>query len=122
MPKAKMKTASGTIVSVDGTKEEILAILAAVEGKSTMVSDKQTEAREAVEKTERATGLSGRIIQLKNAAFFKKPRTVEEGRDALAKKDHHYTSKYLSVYLIRLAKRGILRKIKRKGDYLYVNP
>jgi hypothetical protein len=70
--------------------------------------------------------LHGRISSLAQEGFFAVSRTANEVRDALKKKGYTYPIDHVSVGLIRLVRKQILRRLTEKRDgkevYVYVNP
>ena len=69
-----------------------------------------------------STGPLGRINQLIQESFFKEKRTIQDIKSKLEEKAIFYDATSLSPTLLRLVKKGIIRRIKENGQWRYVNP
>jgi hypothetical protein len=115
MAKAQIKTPEGISITIDGTPQEIAAIVEDLKGK----------AGEPGRTRRRANAKSGQVLlvdliaSLKDGGFFKKPRDLASVKSALAEMGHHYPVTTLSPVMLRQVRRRNLRRIKEKGRWLY---
>lgn len=63
-----------------------------------------------------------RIIELKDAGYFKNLRDLKSIGSALSERAHNYQSNQIGAALTGLIKRGVLRRINKDGGYQYQNP
>lgn len=87
---------------------------------------KKTRLVTAASKTKALAGPTGRIADLIDDGFFKKPRSITEVKAELANRGHHIALTALSTPLQRLCKAKRLRRQKgtasgRAGSYGYTN-
>lgn len=64
----------------------------------------------------------GRIRVLIGEDFFKEKKVIDEVRRILEERAIFYKNSDLSPSLIRLVKKGELRRLKEGGQWRYVNP
>ncbi len=62
----------------------------------------------------------GRVIFLKEAGFFKTPRTLGEITEQLSREGYFYNSKTVDNALRVLVQEQRLRRIGKRGEYRYV--
>ena len=55
------------------------------------------------------------IAEIRDEAFFKKPRTISEIKTELGNRGHHFPVEQLSTPLQRLCKKKLLRRQKASG-------
>jgi hypothetical protein len=121
MAKAAIETSSGLKISVEGTADEVAAIIAHVKHdeesplpKKTMHEKKQTRSVNS------STSLVDLILDLKMAGFFDHPKKVSEVHDSLVQQTHHYPMESVSTALIRRVKNGDLGRVKEGTVWAYV--
>ena len=119
MAKAHITMRDGTKVTIEGSHEEVAALIACFDGGG------QVERRSRVRPAERqrsksAPSLVGLISELIDGGFFKKPKELGAVRLALEEQGHFYPVTTLSPVMLRLVRRKELRRIKDKKRWLYV--
>ncbi len=119
MVKAEIILTDGTKMIVDGTPEEILQIKESLEKKH---SKSSTPPADIGRKPISDKGPLGRVSLLVQEGFFKEKRSISEIKSKLAEKAIFYDLTSLSPSVLRLVKRGELRRIKEEGNWRYVNP
>lgn len=117
MAKARIVTADGAEVNVEGTPAEISALLKELKIKPARASTGNAAAK-AKAKTRRATvpGLLDGLIEEK---FFAKPKGMGDIQRRFADLGHHYPLTSLSGPLQWHVRRRKLRRFKKDGKYVY---
>ncbi|MDE1798313.1 MAG: hypothetical protein KGH63_02820 [Candidatus Micrarchaeota archaeon] len=124
MVKANIETKNGTKIDLEGSVDEIKAIVAALQKVETQNSS--TELRTDVPRQSPAadvpslTGVQKLIFNLKEQNFFASPRGTADVKHKLSESGHIYMLPVVSTALIRLVKRGLLGRIKQEGSWKYV--
>src|SRR5712692_9530584 len=117
MANAKINMPGGISVEVDGTPDEVAAVLEKLRAKQApTLSQKGTSATLSKTKGE----IPGLILQLKTEEFFKTPRGLSDVREKLAEIGHHYPVTTLSGAMQAQARSRNLRRFKQDGKYVYV--
>jgi hypothetical protein len=116
MAKAHIEMPDGTNIKLEGTPEEIAALLkdAKLNAKSASANGKFS----AKAKTSRVT-LPGLLTGLKDEGFFKKPKPLGEIQTRLADLGHNYPQTALSGPMRKLVRNRIVRRFKQNGKYVY---
>jgi len=87
---------------------------------------KQMTARTSKVRGKAIAGPRGRLLQLREADFFKTPRTIDEIQTELRRLGHHYPQNALSTPLLRLTRGRDLRRLEGKDGkktlWRYCNP
>lgn len=77
-------------------------------------------------KIEYPTGIQGRILLLKDEDNFKEPKTVSNIQKLLGEKGFIYKYDDVGVALLRLVRKGFLRRVRQKKEgkeiFVYVKP
>ncbi len=118
MAKAQLTTRGGAIITIEGTPDEVAALVARLEARDRPVG-KKTGAP-GPKSTLRATPTS-LIVDLIDGGFFKKPKELSAIRLVLEEQGHFYPVTTLSPVLLRLIRKRQLRRIKDQKRWLYVN-
>lgn len=121
MAKAILKSKTGTLITIEGTDQEIATVLGHFET-VVNVSDRKEAIRGAVsEKKEhrKRAGAADSIIDLKENGFFDKPKTLTEVGHALEEKAHLYPVTTLSGVMIGLVQKKLLGRKKIDGKWVY---
>jgi hypothetical protein len=116
MATAKISMSDGTSVEVNGTPEEVAAVLADLKRGSSL-------ALQAVSARPRRIGkgeIPGLIDSLKSEQFFKTPRKLADLQKKLAELGHHYPVTTLSGAMQIQSRSRNLRRFKHNGKYVYV--
>jgi hypothetical protein len=121
MAKATIKSQSGAVISVDGTPEEVSAVISAYEKTSVVGHAKQAIARSKATKkiSKKKESASDLIIGLKEEGFFEKPKTLAEIGVALEEQGFLYPVTSLSGVMLGLLKRRQLRRKKIEKKWVY---
>ncbi len=119
MAKANIKTKEGTIVTVEGSPEEVAKLIRLFQGESKLKSGKSLD-KEPI-KSMHSSKISpiNLIGSLIDGGFFKKPKDLSEVKHALEELGHVYPVTSLSPTLLRLVRRRQLRRLKEKKRWLY---
>jgi hypothetical protein len=119
MAKARIVTADGAKVNLEGTPSEIAAVLKEMKI-SPEGTAKTTPGRSSIARVKSAkTTLPGLIDELMEAKFFTKPKSIGEVRSRLADLGHHYPMTSLSGPLQGHARKRKLRRFKQGRTYVY---
>jgi hypothetical protein len=111
MAKAQIKLPDGTSVRIDGTPDEIAAVVERFKGKAT--PHKTTRGtRERVQ-------LPDLLANLIDGGFFKKPKDLASVKAALAEMGHHYPVTTLSPTMLRQVRKRNLRRLKQDKRWMY---
>ena len=120
MAKAHLKTKSGASVTIEGTPDEVAALVKQLEGEpSTGGQGARTQARR------RSTGGATKatpvnlIGSLIDGGFFRKPKDLASVKTALEEMGHHYPITSLSPTLLRLVRKRQLRRLRDKKRWMY---
>jgi hypothetical protein len=122
MANAKITMPGGVSIDVDGTAEEITAVLENLR-KTSVASAPAGRTGTSIPK---GRGEISRLIEtLKSEDFFRAPRGLGEIQKKFAEIGHHYPLTTLSGAMIsqsrmRARSKGGLRRFKQDGKYVYV--
>jgi len=122
MAKAEIILKDGTRMLIEGTTEEIIQFKDKLEHASKNQSSEEDKGTKKDFGISSSTGPLGRINQLIQESFFKEKRTIQDIKSKLEEKAIFYDATSLSPTLLRLVKKGIIRRIKENGQWRYVNP
>lgn len=118
MPKATFTTPAGTVVTIEGTQDEIVSTMARLEARP---SDGGVNANAPMRSKIRSKPTpAGVLADLIAERFFSKPQELGAVKLALEERGHFYPVTTLSPVLLRLVKKKELRRIKEKKRWLYV--
>ena len=124
MVKAEINLPNGTKINIDGSPEDIIKIQQAIsghnEGKMKKISIDQ--GRYIPKRKPDKIGPLGRVRVLIEQDYFKEKRTMDNVRKLLEEKAIFYKHSDIAPSLIRLVKKGELRRLKEGGKWIYVNP
>lgn len=122
MAKAHVTTKAGTKVTIEGSDDEVAALISKLEG-SSRASNAGKRARRTTSRRPgdsprpSATALVGELI---DGGFFKKPKELGAIKTALEEIGHFYPVTTLSPIVLRLVRNRSLRRIKDKTRWTYV--
>lgn len=115
MAKAHIETPDGVIVKIEGTPEEIAAVLKDARTKASNDGN-----RKAKTKAKRGkVTLPSLLEELRNEGFFKKSKPMSEIKKRLSDMGHSYPLTALSGPLRREVRNRRLRRFKEGGKYVY---
>jgi len=119
MAKAQIETPDGVSVKLEGTPDEISAVLKNVRIRTqNAVGSKSKASGKPTRSSGRAT-IATLAEDLREEGFFKKPKTLGEIKSKLADLGHTYPITGLSGPMQREVKSKRLRRFKQKGKYVY---
>jgi len=116
MANARINLPDGVSVEVDGTPDEVAAVLEKLQSKKPRKPAPEMAAPQGKGRGEIPT----LIELLKTEEFFKTPRGLSDVRDKLAEIGHHYPLTTLSGAMQSQTKSRNLRRFKQGGKYVYV--
>jgi hypothetical protein len=121
MPKATVAIPSGAKVTIEGTNDEVVALIARLEGLEDIPRTPQSAASRSNSQTKSKPSLPGLISEMISNGFFKEPRHLSALKDALEQNGQFYPVTTLSPAMLRLVRSRQLRRIKdNKGRWSYV--
>jgi hypothetical protein len=121
MPKATVAIPSGAKVTIEGTNDEVIALIARLEGLDGAPRTPQLAASRSTAQTKSKPSLPGLISEMISNGFFKEPRHLSALKDALEQNGQFYPVTTLSPAMLRLVRSRQLRRIKdSKGRWSYV--
>ena len=118
MAKAHLTTKSGTIITIEGSPEEIAKLMSQFDGAPTKSEPRAAKRRQSSGAAN--DGPAGLLTGLIDDGFFKKPKALAAIKAALEEKGHYYPRTTLSPLLIRFVRKKNLRRIKDKKRWVYV--
>ncbi len=118
MPKAVIAMKSGSTVTIEGSSEEVVALVSRLNGGTDTGAASAKSKRSAQQKAKPT--LTGLIEELIADDFFSKPKELGTVKDALEGRGHFYPTTTLSPIMLRFVKRRELRRIKEKKHWAYV--
>lgn len=121
MPKATIKSKTGTVITIEGTKEELTRILSDFERLSAVQEIKTKVSKEAAKKKDenKRRAASDLIIELREDGFLTKPKTLGEIAEALERIGYIYPTTTLSGVVIGLVQKKLLGRKKINGKWVY---
>ncbi len=131
-----MVLADGTKVTIDGTTDEVAALLERISGSASQLHDGNASKgakRRRDKSTTRGSGKGGSgkttpkgpadyVRDIVGANYFKTKRGLGDVQKKLEEGGHIYAVTHLSPVLLRLVRGKELRRIKEGGTWKYVNP
>lgn len=117
MPKATVTMLSGATVAVEGTAEEVAALVMRLE--SPAGDGGRGYTHDAPRHQGKVTPMA-LISGLIGEGFFREPRELGAVGSSLKERGHHYPTTTLSPVMLRLVRKKELRRIKEKGRWAYV--
>lgn len=117
MPKAVITTSGGAVVTLEGTEDQVVALVRRLE------TDEQVTNSASAPPSARRQGKTtpmGLLVELVSRGFFDKPKELGAVKLALEQQGHFYPTTTLSPLLLRLVRRRELRRLKDKKRWLYV--
>ena len=117
MPKAIVTTKSGATVAIEGSEDEVAALLARIEAGE---NSSNPSRRGASRKSDGKPTMSGLVAELIEEGFFKTPKELGAVKVALEQRGHFYPVTSLSPLMVRLVRKKGLRRLKEKKRWMYV--
>jgi hypothetical protein len=117
MAKAQITTPEGVTIKVEGTAEEISAVVARL--RHVKGETKTPRAGKSGRKRIQKVQLVDLVDSLIDGGFFKTPRDLAAVMSALAEMGHHYPVTTLSGAMLRKVRRRSLRRLKQGKRWVY---
>ncbi len=125
MAKANLTLPGGAKVTIEGSADEVAALLNRFSGSESATSRSSTHRGAAVKGRATRKGIprgpTGYILQLRDEGFFKARRSLPDIQRKLEEQGHIYAQTSLSPALVRLVRVRELRRIKEKKNWAYVS-
>lgn len=121
MAKAQLTTKAGTLVTVEGTPQEVAALVAQIEGAPLVKEKSSPKARKTREKeASRAKATPVNLItSLIDGGFFRKPKDLASIKVALQEMGHFFPVTSLSPAMLRFVRKRELRRLRDNSRWMY---
>ena len=121
MAKATIKSQSGAVITVEGTKDEVSTIISMYETTSVVGQAKKAIARAkgAKKDAKQRDSAADLIVELREQGFFDKPKALSDISTKLEEQGHLYAVTSLSGIVLGLVKKRHLRRKKLEGKWVY---
>lgn len=120
MPKATVATPSGAKITIEGTSEEVVALVAKLERLDRPASSSSGATRPG-SSTKSKRSLPTLISEMISNRFFSEPKHLGALKEALEQNGQFYPVTTLSPAMLRLVRSRQLRRLKDdKGRWSYV--
>jgi hypothetical protein len=116
MPKAVITTKQGATVAIEGSQEEVRALLSLFEPSA---APPKAGGKSLIQLKSKPS-LGALLSELVEQGFFSTPKGLGVVREALEEQGHFYPVTTLSPVLLRLVRKKELRRLKDKGHWSYV--
>ena len=125
MATARIETDTGTKISVEGTVEDITAIISLFTKKSpncesNPVNNIKTPIKNNTDPVKSASSLVGYIHELRDTGFFNTPKLTALVKEKLDQEGHFYPMQSVSTCLINRNAKKELGRIKEGTKWAYV--
>jgi hypothetical protein len=130
VPRADLVMPNGTTVSIEGTPDEVAALVdrltaaPASPPERTVAAQKRGRTGQRPDKPAARSTVGPRelIRELRDSDFFRTMRGLGDVQKALEEAAHIYPITTLSPVLFRMVRSKELRRLKENGTWKYVNP
>jgi hypothetical protein len=120
MAHAKFTTQEGISIEIEGTPEELSAVVEKLRRSQDAGAPPGRKAARPKQAGRTKADLPRLIDDLRNEEFFRQPQGLGALRTKLGEMGHHYPLTTLSGAMQTEAKRRRLRRYKENGKYVYV--
>ncbi len=120
MAKAHLTTKAGTVVTIEGTTDEVANLIDLFDGAGGSKNAKLPATKQRKKSGKAKDGLARQLDEMIGEGFFKKPKEFGTIKAALEQQGHYYARTTLSPALIRSVRRRDLRRLKDKKHWVYV--
>jgi hypothetical protein len=120
MAHAKFTTQDGISIDLEGTPEELSAVVERLRHNQVTQSSSGRPSSTRKQASRAKPDLPQLIEGLRNDEFFRQPQGLGAVRSKLAEMGHHYPLTTLSGAMQTEAKSRRLRRFKQDGKYVYV--
>ena len=127
MAKANLTLPNGTTVAIEGTADEVAAMLAKVSAQAEGVTSPRKRSATRTARGAARTTKPGRkgpqtlLQELAAENWFRSKRTIGEVQKKLEEGGQIYAMSSLSTPLLRLTRSKVLRRLKDKNGWAYVS-
>lgn len=118
MAKAHLTTKGGTTIVIEGTPNEVAALMKQLEREPRSKPTKTQTRGEQSSAGDKPTPIN-LISSLIDGGFFKKPKDLGAVKGALEEMGHYYPVTTLSPSLLRLVRKRQLRRLRDQKRWLY---
>ena len=118
MAKAQISFPDGTTVRLEGTPDEISAVVDRAR-KAQETGRRSPKVKAKVKARSRPPQLVDLIANLIDGGFFKKPKDLAGMKTALEEMGHHYPVTTLSGAMLRQVRKRNLRRLKQDKRWVY---
>jgi len=119
MPKAVIVRNGGTTITIEGTQDEVISMVARIEGPSGP-DERRTPALPKASAAKVVATPTALISELVQEGFFREPKELGDVGQALKERGHFYPVTTLSPAMLRLVRKKELRRLKDKKRWTYV--
>lgn len=121
MAKARIKSKTGALITIEGTDAEVSNIISMIEKTTAVGQAKQalSKSRATRDGEKKKSAASDLIVELKEEGFFEKPKSLGDVASALEEKGYLYPTTSLSGVVLGLVQRRLLRRKKAEGKWVY---
>jgi len=119
MPKAHVTTKAGATIVIEGSTDEVAALVKKIQGEVPARTEpaRRSHRREG-KATSRPTPIN-LISSLIDGGFFRKPKDLASVKVALEEMGHYYPVTSLSPALLRMVRSRQLRRLRDKKRWMY---
>lgn len=117
MAKAQITTPQGVKINIEGSPDEITAVIRDLDARDDGQAAKQVRSTKAKRGKVQLVDL---IASLVDGGFFKKPRNLADVKTALAEMGHHYPVTTLSGVMLGEVRKRNMRRIREQKRWAYV--
>jgi len=119
MAKAHLTTKTGTTILIEGSPEEVAAMVKQLQNEESSSETPPAQRRQKTPKTASRPTPVNLISSLIDGGFFRKPKDLGSVKVALEEIGHFYPVTSLSPALLRLVRKRQLRRIRDKKRWMY---
>jgi hypothetical protein len=120
MPKAVVTTKGGATVAIEGTEDEVAALLGLFERGERGEAYSSDSGPVRPQQTKSKTTPMELLLDLITGGYFATPKELGAVKQALEERGHFYPVTTLSPLMLRLVRRRTLRRIKNNKRWTYV--
>lgn len=123
MAKVNLKTKTGMVVTVEGTKEEVAHIIQLIEeGVETPMGapEKRFSSDTKAKPRKQSFNATDTILNLRESDYFNKPKTLTDVKRALEEQGQIFPLTTLSGIMLKQVRKRNFRRIKLNKNWSYV--
>jgi len=121
MARAKIKSKTGALITIEGTEKEVADILATFERSAAIGHVKAVMARGRIERKEerKRLNVSDLVVTLKEEGFFDKTKGLADIANALEERGYICPVTTLSGVMLGLVQKRSFRRKRVEGKWVY---